>query len=106
MHIAKIVHLRVEAGNVRSLDGALSRARAAFQFEDGTVHWDVYDLGEAGERTLVEVFADREAVDRHDESAAVASLLSDLERLGVDVLSAVEYTQLQNTATEQTSKEN
>jgi quinol monooxygenase YgiN len=105
VHVAKVVHLRVEVNSVRSLDRALSRARHAFQREDGTVHWDVYDLGEAGERALVEIFADREAATRHDESAAVASLLADLERLGVDVLSAVEYTQLQNTVTEQNGKE-
>ncbi|WP_426321724.1 putative quinol monooxygenase [Microbacterium sp. E-13] len=90
----------MEVDNVHSLDRALSRARHAFHREEGTVHWDIYDLGEPGERTLVEIFADREAVARHDDSAAVASLLADLEGLRVDVLSAVEYTQLENTATE------
>jgi quinol monooxygenase YgiN len=92
--IAKVVHLRVEAEHVQALDRTLRQARPAFQLEAGTVHWDIYDLGEKAERTLVEIFADRGALERHDESAAVASLLADLEQLGVEVVSAHEYTQL------------
>ena len=94
MSIAKVVHLRVGAENARALDRTLHQARLAFKKEAGTVHWDVYDLGEKGERTLVEIFANRLAVESHDQSVAVASLLADLQQLGVDVVSAEEYTQL------------
>lgn len=93
MSVAKVVRLRVEVGNMQALDGVLHRAREAFTAESGTVHWDVYESGAIGERTLVEIFADVEAVRRHDDSAAVATLLSHLEQLGVDVVAVDHFSQ-------------
>lgn len=91
MSIAKVVRLRVDATDSHALDRALAHARDAFSAESGTLHWEVYDAGDAAERTLVEIFADAEAVRRHDESAAVATLLSELERLDVDVVAADQF---------------
>lgn len=93
MPIVKVVRLRVQVGSAHTLDRVLHRAREAFHAEAGTTHWDVYDSDGAGERTLVEIFADGGAVQRHDDSAAVAVLLADLEDLGVEVLSVDQFSQ-------------
>ena len=91
MFIAKVVRLRVEVSNSHALDRVLAHARDAFHDELGTLHWDVYDSGDDAERTLVEIFADGEAVRAHDESAAVATLLSELEDLGVAIVAVDQF---------------
>ncbi|MCW3492719.1 putative quinol monooxygenase [Microbacterium sp. SSM24] len=91
--IAKVVRLRVEVDNAHALDRVLHRAREAFHAEAGTLHWDVYDSDGPGERTVVELFADPDAVRQHDDSPAVATLLADLEALGVDVVAVDQFSQ-------------
>lgn len=92
MTIAKIVRLRAAHGSLDDVDRALRDAAAVFAVEPGTVTWTAFPGPYDGERVLVEVFADRVATRAHDASDAVGTLLEQIHRLAVDVVSVEELT--------------
>ena len=85
MSVAKVVRLQARPGRSADLDMALTEAAAAADAEPGTRTWCAFLLPNDPEsRLLIEVFNDHAAVDTHDRSAAVATLLDRFATLLID----------------------
>lgn len=76
MTVTKVVRLRARPGRGAELDAVLADAAAAADAEPGTRAWLAYADPEPAGRVIIEIFDNAAAVDAHDRSPAVATLIA------------------------------